>query len=122
MPSASYAATAGWEGYSTPWVLVADGRFELFCDVFRSLGKQSIQTSLVHMRSDDGVRFTEVEADLLTAGREPWAEVSIRSPSVVVSNGVWRMWYAGDNYDPERNKPRGSKIQAGIGVATLRPQ
>ena len=120
LPSSSYAASSGWEGYSTPWVLFNDGRFEMFVDAFRSFGKHSIQTSLLHLRSDDGVRFTEAAADILVAGRESWADISVRSPSVVVSDGIWRMWYAGDNYDPQRNKPSGGRIDAGIGLAVLR--
>lgn len=120
LPSGAYVAERGWEGYSTPWAMWTDGRFDLFCDVFRAVGKQSIQTALAHFQSSDGTSFSEVTADLLIAGREPWAEVSIRSPSVVVSDGVWRMWYAGDNWDPDRNKARGGGIAAGIGMATLR--
>jgi hypothetical protein len=115
----SYRASEGWEGYSTPWVFARDGKFELFCDVFRAVGKQSLQTSITHLRSEDGVRFSEVSAHLLTAGGDGWTAVSVRSPSVVVQNGVWRMWYAGDNYDPARNRARGSRLDAGIGVMTL---
>jgi len=120
MPSSSYPPSEGWEGYSTPWVLVADGKFELFCDVFRSIDGESLQTSLVRMQSDDGVRFTEVDAHLMVAGQESWAAMSVRSPSVVIDAGVWRMWYAGDNFDPRRNRPASGRLQAGIGTATLR--
>ena len=120
LPTASYPASQGWEGYSTPWVVLNDGKFELFCDVFRSIGKQSIQTSITHLTSNDGVKFNEVAAHILTEGGDEWTAVSVRSPSVIIENGVWRMWYAGDNYDPARNKPRGSRIDAGIGLMTIR--
>jgi len=119
LQTTSYPASQGWEGYSTPWVLVNDGRFELFADLFRTFGKESIQTAITHLRSTDGVRFEEVERQVLAPGDE-WSAVSVRSPSVVVQNGAWRMWYAGDNWDPEQKKPRGSRVDAGIGVMTLR--
>jgi predicted GH43/DUF377 family glycosyl hydrolase len=120
LPSASYPPSEGWEGYSTPWVLVVDGRFELFCDVFRSLDGESLQTSIVHLRSDDGTTFGEVAAHVLAAGQAPWSAMSIRSPSVIVDDGIWRMWYAGDNYDPGRDRPASGELRAGIGMATLR--
>ena len=72
------------------------------------------------MQSDDGVRFRETAHDMLVAGAEPWAAVSVRSPSVVYADGMLRMWYAGDNYDPATSKPRGNRLNAGIGFATLR--
>ena len=120
LQTGSFQESEGWEGYSTPWVFVNNGRFELFCDLFRTVGKQSIQTAITHLRSEDGVRFSEVQANVLTAGGDDFTAVSIRSPSVLVQDGVWKMWYAGDNYDPARNKPRGSRIEAGIGVVDLR--
>ncbi len=119
LQTSSFPATDGWEGYSTPWVFVHDGKFELFADLFRSVGKQSIQTVITHLRSDDGVRFTEVQANVLGTGGDEWTAVSVRSPSVLVHNGEWRMWYAGDNYDPAKNAPRGSRVDAGIGVVSL---
>ena len=120
LQTASYPASEGWEGYSTPWVMIVNGRFELFADVFRSVGKQSIQTSITRLSSADGVTFTESAAHLLREGGDEWTAVSVRSPSVIFEDGVWRMWFAGDNYDPAKNKPRGSKIDAGIGVTILR--
>jgi hypothetical protein len=123
LQTASFPASDGWEGYSTPWVLVHDGKFELFADLFRHNRKDSIQTAITHLRSVDGVRFEEVEANVLTAeGSEGWSAVSVRAPSVLVDNGVWRMWYAGDNYDPVQKKPRGPRIEVGIGYMTLKPR
>jgi predicted GH43/DUF377 family glycosyl hydrolase len=120
LQTASFPPSQGWEGYSTPWVFVNNGTFELFADVFRSIGKQSIQTAITHLRSDDGVRFTEVDANVLNEGGDDWTAVSVRSPSVLVEDGRWMMWYAGDNYDPAKNKPRGSRVDAGIGLMQLR--
>ena len=117
--TASYPAADGWEGYSTPDVVMQDGVFELFCDVFRKVGTESIQTTLTHFRSADGVAFQEYDKTAMTAGAELWAGMSVRSPAVVVSaDGVWRMWYAGDNYDPIRKQAKSGAVNAGIGIAT----
>lgn len=120
LQSSSYPPDQGWEGYSTPWVFVHDGVFELFCDVFRRIGGESIQTSLVHLRSRDGIHFEEVEPHVVVAGVQDWSFVSVRSPSVLIDGGVWKMWYAGDNYDPNRKKPARNPLSAGIGFASRR--
>lgn len=117
MPGAPYTADERWEGYSTPAVVMHDGVTHLFCDVFRKAGKDSVQEAIAHFQSRDGVSFELVEPDIVTAGAD-WAAVSVRSPSVLIDGATWKMWFAGDNYDPNRGKPRGGRIEAGIGLAT----
>jgi Protein kinase domain len=60
LQSSHYPATGGWEGYSTPGVFRHEGKFEMFCDVFCQVGNHSVQAAIVHLRSDDGIRFVEV--------------------------------------------------------------
>lgn len=120
LQTSSYPAAEGWEGYSTPTVVATDGRFDMFCGVFRQVDGQSIQVALTHLSSSDGVSFTEGEVRMMSAGTEAWADVSVRSPTVVVEGGVWRMWYAGDNYDPSRRKASRGAVNAGIGLTTWR--
>jgi predicted GH43/DUF377 family glycosyl hydrolase len=112
-----YRVEDRWEGYSTPAVALRDGQVELFVDVFRKGGKESIQSSLAHFRSADGVRFDLIEADIVTPGPE-WCAVSVRSPAVLAEGNSWKLWFAGDNWDPDQGKPRGRQVDAGIGLVT----
>ena len=112
-----YSMEARWEGYSTPAVAVHDGIVHLFVDVFRKGRKESVQSSLAHFRSADGITFELAEPDIVTPGAD-WSAVSVRSPSVLAEGNTWKLWYAGDNWDPDSNKPRGKSVAAGIGMAT----
>ena len=123
--STYYSAEKGFEGYSTPWVFHDGGVFWLFCDVFHNNGRDSVQSALLRLRSDDGIHFEEVSRDDIVAGDQPWSAVSVRSPSVIRDNGRLRMWYAGDGFDSSKHGGsdiRSGRVQIGIGEASLPEQ
>lgn len=124
LQSGSYPASEGWEGYSTPWVVHDGKRFHLFVDVFRADGDgKRYQTRIAHYASEDGVRFQEVQADIMAAEGHPWATKSVRAPTVVREGRRWLMWYAGDNFDQSRREKdmlgaiRAGRIRMGIAMA-----
>jgi len=125
LQSASYPPSAGWEGYSTPWVVHDGTSFHLFADLFRQTAKNGhFQTRIAHYQSEDGIHFREVEADVVRVEGHPWATMSVRAPTVIADGNRWLMWYAGDSFDPE-HKPkdmlaaiRSGQVRMGIAMVT----
>jgi hypothetical protein len=124
LQSASFPASEGWEGYSTPWVLHDGTTFHLFADLFRQVGDKHYQTRIAHYTSEDGVHFREVEPDVVRIEGHPWATKSVRAPTVIVDGGRFLMWYAGDNFDQGSKHDhmlediRSGRIRMGIAMAT----
>lgn len=124
LQSASYPPSEGWEGYSTPWVVHDGDRFHLFVDLFMvDRDDKHYQTRIAHYDSRDGIRFREVQADIVRVEGHPWATKSVRAPTVTRDGGRWLMWYAGDNFDQSRKEKdmlsaiREGRIRMGIAMA-----
>jgi len=124
LASPSYPVSEGWEGYSTPWVLRDGKDFHLFVDVFRQVGERRFQTRIAHYRGSDGIHFEEAQRDVIGVERNPWASMSVRAPAVLIEGGEFKVWFAGDNFDPGR-KPadmlhaiRTGQLRMGIGMAS----
>ena len=120
LQTASYPASQNWEGYSTPWVYHNGQTFELYVDVWKTIGDQSNQTTFAHYRSNDGINFTEVETNFINDKSQSWASQAVRAPSVIEDGGKLKMWYAGDGLIPGQYGPdelKSGKIQIGIGYA-----
>ncbi|MBI5524837.1 MAG: hypothetical protein HY897_00735 [Deltaproteobacteria bacterium] len=96
--SASYPVEDLVMGYSTPFSMIdSTGLFHLFYDVaFYPTPGAWKQLALAHAVSTDGYAFTEIEADIFTAG-SGWLEEEVRAPAVVEENGIFKMWFAGNN-------------------------
>lgn len=125
LQSASYPPSEGWEGYSTPWVVHDGERFHLFVDVFMvDRDDKHYQTRIAHYESRDGLRFREVQADIVRVEGHPWATKSVRAPTAIREGGRWLLWYAGDNFDQSRKEKdmlgaiRAGRIRMGIAMAT----
>ena len=56
---------------------------------------KSVQKSLAHYSSSDGVSFSEVAQNIVIANGQPWDLVEVRAPTVIDDDGVFRMWFAG---------------------------
>jgi len=120
----SYPDTEGWEGYSTPSALLDGNDISLFVDVFRHVGNRRFQTRIARYRSRDGLAFEEVQRDVLTTEGHSWATMSVRAPSVIIDGKEFKMWFAGDNFDPDHRPGdmlraiRSGELRMGIGMAT----
>ncbi|ROR32067.1 hypothetical protein [Inmirania thermothiophila] len=109
-----YPATFGGVTQPDP-VLDGAGRVHLFYTVVSDFDSFSTH-SLVHAVSDDGVDFTEVERDILPAGRGDWKEASGgRAASVLLENGRFLLWFQGNRALSTIGQP---DFRAGIGFAT----
>ena len=120
LQTASYPASQNWEGYSTPWVYHNGQTFELYVDVWKSIGDQSNQTTFAHYRSNDGINFTEIDTNFINEKSQSWAGQSVRAPSVIEDGGKVKMWYAGDALIPgnsDADDIKSGKQQVGIGYA-----
>ncbi len=124
LASSSYPESEGWEGYSTPWAMLDGPDVLLFADVFRKAGERRFQTRIASYRSRDGIHFEEMQRDAIGVEGNPWATMSVRAPTVIIDGGEFKMWFAGDSFDPD-NKPkdmlaaiRGGQLRMGIGMAT----
>jgi predicted GH43/DUF377 family glycosyl hydrolase len=114
--SSNYPPSRGYGGYSTPAVLVKDGTFHLYYDVFQRVGGEDYrQVAIAHATSQDGMRFREVQADVITRDQGSWTAFEVRAPSVIDDDGVLKMWFAGNS----GNDPRARGFRLGIGMATL---
>ena len=92
-------------------------------DVFRHLDHGHFQTRITHYRSTDGIDFEEVETDIIRSEGHPWADMSVRAPSVIEDADLRMMWYAGDSYDARKHRPKDvmdGKVEMGIALATRR--
>jgi hypothetical protein len=106
------ATSGAWFGYSTPSAVIAeDGNFHLFCAfLVAPIGPASARhVTLSHAISRDGIQFTVVEQDFAQAGQHDWKDQQVRSPSVIVDHGQFKMWFAGEMTAPY--------FGAGIGFA-----
>lgn len=115
----SYPPKQGWEGYSTPWVHHNGETFELYVDVFRKVKQGSQQTRISHYRSEDGIHFEEVETDIVKVEGHPWADMSVRAPTVVEENDRILLWYAGDNMNHLVHKQddiKEGRVVLGVGL------
>lgn len=109
-----YSDKDGWEGYSTPWAIVKNGKVDLFVDVAKTIDGKFYQTALAHFTSTNGQKFSLVHKDIVLTGQQSWFAGSVRAPSVLEENGILRMWFAGDN---DNDGASSSSIIAGIGLA-----
>ncbi len=76
--SASYPASDGYRGYSTPAVAIGpEGRLHLFHDVVTGGFEQ---VALAYAVSDDGITFTEVQTDIVTRESASWLAREVRAP------------------------------------------
>ena len=114
--SSNYPPSKQYGGYSTPAVLVKDGIFHLYYDVFQRVGKDDYrQVAIAHATSQNGTQFREVQPDVLTRGSNSWTSWEVRAPAVIEDNGELKMWYAGNN----GNNPNARDFKIGIGMATV---
>jgi hypothetical protein len=96
-----YPANAGYNGYSTPSVLVSNRGIELFYDVYKhtdSAIAADEQVALHHALSPDGVHFTENSRTLLWNSAHNWTAREIRAGNALIVGNEYYLWFAADNY------------------------
>lgn len=97
--SASYPAEQRYVGYSTPFAFIgSDGLFHLFYDVASFVTDDDWrQVAIAHATSNDGLTFTEIETDIAVYNTGNWHTFEVRAPSVLEEDGLFKMWFAGNN-------------------------
>jgi len=124
--SATYPPEKGFVGYSTPSALVHDGQVHLVYDIaaYGEYNKpQYRQVAIHHAVSRDGVsNFIEDKLPLLTRNDFSWTSGAIIGPTMLISEGVVKLWFAGHvNYTELaafiRNGMKGPEV--GIGFAEI---
>jgi len=108
--SENYPLENYFSGCATPCPLVdAVGTVHLFYDIIQYQNKRDWQqVALSHATSRDGLLFVEKEYSFFTNGQEDWKNYEVRSPSVILDEGVFKMWFAGNNnFFPEDNFTQG---------------
>jgi len=100
--SAAYPVASGYVGYSTPSAAIdASGVFHLFYDVARYPAPGDWrQVAIAHAVSPDGRTFTEIEGDIIVHGGASWHSWEVRSPSILIEDGVLKLWFAGHTGTP----------------------
>lgn len=98
--SQDYPPEDGFGGYSTPFPVIDDlGKVHLFYDVAQYVHWNDWrQVAICHAVSDDGgFTFHEIETNIFTYAHEDWKKWEVRSPSVIIEDGMYKMWFAGNN-------------------------
>jgi len=97
--SSNYPVEEKYVGYSTPFALIdSKGVFHLFYDVASYLTPSDWrQVAIAHATSSDGLTFTEVEHDIFTYDNGDWKSYEVRAPAVIEDDGLFKMWFAGNN-------------------------
>lgn len=102
--TASYPASSGWNGYSTPSALVnAKNQIELYYDVYfhtanTIAGDEQVRLQRAVSQANDGTIFSEDSAPLMCRANQNWTAREIRGGSQLIEGGTVKMWFAGDNY------------------------
>lgn len=105
-PNQTIFPRSNYKGYSTPAAIVLNGRIHLYLDVMEVIGSD-VQVKLYHASSDDGVSsWTSDTESIFDRSDFVWTSSEIRAPSVLLRNGVIKMWFAGN-----------SGLTLGIGLA-----
>ena len=95
-----YPASEGYEGYSTPEVVLFDGAIHIFYDVWKLTPGETAertQVALHHASTRDGITWVEDAAPIFTRGDFPWTAREIRAPAVIAIDDRVIMWFAGDD-------------------------
>jgi len=111
--SATYAASLGYEGYSTPAPMARGGKIYLFYDLVHQ-EPEFRQVGLAYSVSDDGVTFTEAGTDIVVRDPQGWTAFEVRAPTAVDEGDHVSLWFAGNS----GNNPQASGFAIGIGRAT----
>jgi predicted GH43/DUF377 family glycosyl hydrolase len=97
-PHATYPATSGFEGYSTPHAAVYNNRVHVFHDVAYMDGAEWTQVALHHAVSADGeTGWSQDTNPIFTRHTFDWTEREIRSPAVLFDGSLLKLWFAGDD-------------------------
>jgi hypothetical protein len=119
LQSATYPASAGYEGYSTPAPLAKDGEVYLFYDVVHpeldgiNPDPSFRQVGLAYAASSDGRHFAEIGPDIIVRDPAGWTAWEVRAPTAVDEGDHVSLWFAGNN----GNDPQATGFQIGIGRA-----
>lgn len=122
--SALFPPEAGFVGYSTPQPTLHAGKIHLFYDVARYDAKADPQWSQAVLQtavSADGVSFEESPQPFAERSMFGWTQSEVRSPSALVEDGQWKVWYAGHGNLRDLFRSLGSTGRGehfGIGLAT----
>ena len=108
--SALYPASAGYEGYSTPAVVLYNGQVHLFYGVYKYFPgepNEHVHVAIHHAVSADGRSgWQEDSRPLLRRGDLTWASQEVYAPTAVVDGTTLRLWFSGNSLD-WRNGGRG---------------
>jgi predicted GH43/DUF377 family glycosyl hydrolase len=91
-----YPRNSNWKGYSTPNAIVMDNKVHLYFDVVTDTPFE--QVKLHHAVSSNGISAWIQDSQEIFDRSEfsPWADVSLRSPSVVLDGKILRLYFAGN--------------------------